>query len=209
MSLRMDQEKVKKFLEDLIKQHLFEGNLLKKYLETKFLKFNVKAVEFDLGEVRNLELAIKGIEEPTKELIERSPPVPHIDSNDMNIMVTVYVNASLSGVKVKLTVDGEVNFPLSELARTNKATISISELSFEDIFRATIINGYFTIWLEPKAYRFEPKFKIEFEEYKHLNTNPLEVYIMGMMKGKIVGNGEIRNLFSVPFCDLLRKVNSS
>ena len=209
MSFRIDPEKVKKSLEDIIKDHLFEGNLLKKYLESEFFKFKIKAEEFDLGEVHNLELVIKAIDEPSKELVERSPPAPNIDSNYLNVMVTFYINMSLTDVKVKVSIDGEVNFPLPGLARTNKTTILISELSFEEIFRATIINGYFTIWLEPNASRLEPKFKIEFEEYKHLDTNPLEAYITGMIRRKMVGSGEIKKLFSMPLGELLGQVKSS
>ena len=103
MSFRIDPEKVKKSLEDTIKDHLFEGNLLKKYLESEFFRFKIKAEEFDLGEVHILELVIKAIDEPSKELVERSPPAPNIDSNDLNVMVTFYINMCLTDVKVTVS----------------------------------------------------------------------------------------------------------
>ena len=209
MSFRIDREEVKKSLENIVKEKLFDGTLLKKYLETKFFKVNIHIEEFDLGEVSKFELSIKSIEEPTKELIERSPPAPNVDSIDLNFVITFYLNVSLSKAKIKVAVSGEVNFPLPELARTNKTTILISELNFEDTIRASIINGYFMIWMEPGSLRIEPKFSVEFEEYEHLDKNPLEAYILGMMRRKLSEGNEIKMLYNVPFGDLLWKIKSS
>lgn len=205
MSLRVDKQELKDSFENLVKEKLINDQALKKYLELEICKFFIHIKEFDLGIMDRFDLTVKEIGEPTKELIERSPPQPHINSNNLNIMATLYASFSFTETRITGVIDGNVNFPLPGLAHFNQTTVFIRGLDFEGIFKISIINGFFMIWLDSEGLRLEPKFKIEFEHYGQLDTSPLENYLLGMMKRKLVNNSL---LFNVPLEDLFGKNKS-
>jgi hypothetical protein len=205
MSFRIDQQELQESLKSLIRDQVIDGQVLKKYLESEICKFFVHIKEYDLGVLEKFDLALTEIGEPTKELMERSPPQPNINSNNLNVMATFSANISFTGSKIIGVIDGEVNYPLPGSANFSQTTVLIKGVDFEGVFKIAIINGSFMIWLESDGLKLEPIFKIEFEEGGHLDTSPFENYLLGMMKKRLINN---RLLLNIPFEDLFGKIKS-
>jgi hypothetical protein len=205
MSFRIDEQELKESLKSLIKNQVADGQLLNKYLESEICKFFVHIKEYDLGVLDRFDLTLKEIGEPTMELMERSPPQTNLSSNSLNVMATFSANLTFTGTNIIGVFDGQVNYPLPGLANLSQTTILIKGIDFEGVFKIAIINGSFMIWLESDGLKLTPVFKIEFEESKHLDTSPLENYLLGLMKKRLIHN---RLLLNIPFDDLFGKIKS-